>query len=209
MSFLKHNKAFSLTELLTTVGIVGTLSVVGIKSYQKQTNQAKTAEAKKSLSYVYAAERSFYNNWGGYHENLSAIGAIPVGSYIYDVGFGRSAALASNYGSLGSYPRVATKNVLDVRECTTFKQICDGDCLSTIRSSVGSPHDAYFTGSSDCAVHSLRLLKNYSGTQSGTVNSAGASLNSFTVMAVTQLKKTDIWSMNKNAVLRHENDGTQ
>ena len=205
MFFFKNNKAFSLTELLTTVGIVGTLSVVGIKSYQKQTNQAKTAEAKKSLSYVYAAERSFYNNWGGYHENLSAIGAIPTGVYIYDVGFGKNAPLASAYGSLGDYPQVNSKNVLDRRKCTNFNQICNADCLNDVQSLVGTTHASYFSGSADCTVLSAILLKTYAGS----LASSGASQSSFKVLAITRLKSQDIWSIDQNNILRHEDDGTQ
>ena len=207
---MKNNKAFSLTELLTTVGIVGTLSVVGIKSYQKQTNQAKTAEAKKSLAYVYSAERNFYNNWGGYHESLIAIGAAPTGVYNYDVGFGKSATLSSNYGSLASYPKVNNKDVLNVRQCTNFRQICDHECLNTLKTLVGSSHQQYFeTGGSyyakaNCQVNvvSTVLLKNY-------VSSAGAVQNSFKALAITKLKSTDVWSVDQLSVFRHETDGTQ
>ena len=215
MSFFQNSKAFSLTELLTTLGIVGVLAVVGIKSYQKQTNQAKTAEAKKSLAYVYSAERSFYNNWGGYHENLAAVGAAPTGSYNYDVGFGKHTPLNGTYGSLVNYPTVTSKDVLNVRECTTFKQICDGDCLSTIAGSVGSGYEAYFNPGSglanpyhakaDCEVTSAVLLKAYTGS----LASSGAGENNFRALATGQLKSRDIWSIDEKSVVNHEEDGTQ
>ena len=213
MSFFKNKRAFSLTELLTTVGIVGTLSVIGIKSYQKQSNQAKTAEAKKSLAYVYSAERNFYNNWGGYHENLSSVGAVPTGVYNYDVGFGRNAGLASNYGSLGDYPELNSQNVLNIRQCTNFGEICSGDCLSTIQSNVGSA--TYFGGSANCQVSSPCKLKGFPGSctsgssVSSTVNSAGANANSFTAVAATRLKSVDVWSINQGGAVNHVRDGTQ
>ena len=204
MFFIKKNKAFSLTELLTSVGIIGTLSVVGIKSYQRQTNQAKTSEAKKSLSYVYTAERNFHNSWGAYHENLSAIGATPTGPYNYDVGFHKTANLKDSGGDLhGDYP-LNPKIVLYVRECTSFKQICDGDCYNTVVASVGSTHSSYFS-TADCTVNSPVLLKSYSGTD----YSSQANQNSFKALAVGQLKSRDIWSIDQAGTTTHEEDGTQ
>ena len=227
--FIRNKQAFSLIELLTTVGIVGTLSVVGIKSYQKQTNQAKTAIAKKSLSYVYSSERSFHNNWGGYHENLAAVGVIPSGPYLYDVGFGKNATIVSGlpgstYGSLVEYPRLNSQSILNIKECSNFKQICDGTasgCIPKIRSRVGTSiggvsTNTYFSASASCSVSSACLLNNFpasgctvSGTVSSTVNGAEATQNSFKAVATTKLKKVDVWSIDQTGNVKHENDGTQ
>ena len=212
MLFRRNNKAFSLTELLTTVGIVGTLSVVGIKSYQKQTNQAKTAEAKKSLAYVYSAETTFYNSWSSYHENLVAVGAVPSGAYSYDVGFGNNAAWNSG-GDLNSYPKVDGVNVLNVRECTNFGQICSGECLTALANSITDPnYKAFFTSGgsynaeANCQVDSSVLLKSYSG---GVRASAKADASGFKAIATGQLKGRDIWSINERNLVTHEEDGTQ
>ena len=211
-----QNKAFSLTELLTSVAIVGTLSVVGIKSYQKQTNQAKTAEAQKTLSYVYSAQRNFYNNWGGYHENLVAIGATPTGLYNYDIGFGKSATLASNYGDLGSYPKVGGANLLNVRACTNYRQICHplggtGECLTQLASLAGSGGAQYcmsgggYHAQANCKVDSKVLLKAYTGTPA---SSADASATKFKALATGYLKSRDVWSINEKQEVKHEEDGT-
>ena len=216
LSFFRNNLAFSLTELLTTVGIVGTLSVIGIKTYQKQTNQAKTAEAKKTLSYIYTAERNFYNNWRGYHENLAAVGAVPTGVYNYDAGFSKSASLDSNYGDLASYPKVNGQNVIDVRPCTNFDQICKGDCLNTLATSVGSSHSHFFstggsyTAQANCQVLSAQKLGGSDPVSTHSkVSSAIADQNDFKAVATGQLKGIDIWSINEKGVVAHEEDGTQ
>ena len=204
-----QDKAFSLTELLTTVAIVGTLSVVGIKSYQKQSNEAKTAEAKKVLSYVYSAERNFYNNWGGYHENLAVVGASPTGLYSYDIGFGKSAPLASNYGDLTSYPKVGGANVLNERACTNYYQICQGTCLSNLASAVGSMYAQYFMSggpyhaTANCQVDSKVLLKDYTGS----LSNSEASKNAFKALATGKLKGRDVWSINEKQEIKHEEDG--
>ena len=211
MFFIKNNKAFSLTELLTTVGIVGTLSVLGIKSYQKQTNQAKTAEAKKSLAYVYSAERNFYNSWSSYHENLVAVGAVPTGLYNYDVGFGNNAALIAD-GDLTSYPPIDGSNVLNVRECTNFGQICNGECLTVLANLVSAAYKDFFTSGgsynaeANCQVDSAVLLKTYTGLVRGL---AKADDNEFKAIATGNLKGQDIWSINERNVVKHEVDGTQ
>ena len=194
----KSKRAFSLTELLTTVGIAGVLSVVGIKSYQKQTNQAKTAEAKKSLSYIYSAQRSFYNNWGSYHENLMAVGAIPIGIYNYDAGFGKAATLSY----IDGYPEVNNKKVLNQRECTNFYQICAGECLDALKSKAPDYDGPYKPA---CEVNSAIKLKGYTGTHS---SSAKAGSSVFTAIATTKLKKVDIWSIDQQGRLANETDGT-
>ncbi|MDE0092091.1 MAG: prepilin-type N-terminal cleavage/methylation domain-containing protein [Oligoflexia bacterium] len=207
MSFWRNHKAFSLTELLTTVGIVGVVSVVGIRSYQKQTNEARTAEAKKSLAYVYAAERNFHNSWGAYHENLISVGAVPSGSYVYDVGFKRTASLADNTALTGAYPRVNAQDVLNVRECTNFGEICDAICIATLTSRVGSTYSSYFS-SSDCSVSTGDTnveLKNYTGNPA----SAGATQNNFKAIATGKLKGIDVWSIDQGNAVTHEVDGTQ
>ena len=89
-----QKQGYSLIELLTATSIVGVLSVVGVKSYQGQTNKARSAEAKHSLSYIYTAEANFKSSWDTYHENLMLIGAAPSGSYHYDVGFEQGVAIS-------------------------------------------------------------------------------------------------------------------
>ena len=96
-------KAFSLTELLVTLAIIGTLSVVGIRTYRNQLHTAKTAEAQQILSFIYSNERQFYNAWNTYHENLVLVGAAPSGNYRYDAGFTMK-QVAHSDGDLGNYP---------------------------------------------------------------------------------------------------------
>ena len=192
----KNKPAFSLVELLTTVGITGVLAVVGIKSYQKQTNQAKQAEAKKSLSYIYSAQRSFYNNWGAYHENLIAAGAVPTGVYNYDAGFGKDAVLAR----IDGYPN---NDVLNVKACTNFYQICKGECLTDLESK--APNEYKRSYNSDCQVNSAQLLK----AGSSATNSAGASASDFKAVATTRLKTVDVWSIDKKGALKNDDDGTE
>ena len=165
--FLKlfHKQGFSLIELLTTTVIIGTLSVVGIKSYQAQTNKARTAEAKHSLSYIYTAEKNFYDLWRTYHENLLVVGAVPDGSYHYDVGFGDSAVLSDADGNLGDYPSQFASKILTVRECTNFYEVCAkvGNCVTQEQAQTGLTNSYFFyyggSGSLNCTGHRRKAFE--------------------------------------------------
>ena len=200
-----QKRGFTITELLTTVAIAGTLSVVGIRSYQSQTNKARSAEAKHSLSFLYTAEKNFHDSWKTYHENLYTVGAIPSGSYHYDVGFGKSVSINDGTthpvdGFLGTHPLTDS---LNIRECTNFHQVCQGDCATTTQTAVGPARSAYFTRAS-CQVTGGNYVKDYSGTPT-----ADAQDNSFTALAISTIKNTDVWSINESKVVTHDHDGTE
>lgn len=216
LSFFK-DKGFSLIEVLTVLVIVGVLSVVGIRSYQAQTNKAKTSEAKHSLSYVWTAEQGFKANWDTYHENLMAIGAVPAGSYSYDVGFGLNVDLSTTDGNLDVYP---FKPILNAPKCTNFQQICNNDCLSALEEAGGSGEtgkgkffdtdNTTYNVKVSCNVTSTKLLKNSTDyTTNSPAANAKAEETTFKAYAMGLLKKIDIWSIDETRTLNHLDDGTQ
>lgn len=217
ISFQK--RGFSLIELLTSVGIVGVLSVVGIKTYQAQTNKSRTAEAKYLLSAVFSAEKNFKDVWGTYHENLIVIGAIPEGVYHYDVGFGKTSTttLSKTDGSLDNprspYPSPAS---LQVEECTNFYQIClntTPNCLSKSPKATGAAYTYHFYGDPNagtasalkfnCKVTGQLYVKDYGSV----VDRAGET--TFTAIARSKLKSDDVWSVNQEKTFEHVLDGTK
>ena len=196
-----------------TVSIAGVLSVIGIKNYQAQTNKAKTAEAKYSLSAVYSAEENFREVWGTYHENLIIIGVIPDGVYHYDVGFGKSSTLSKTDGLLGSYPVSAD---LQVRECTNFRQICDtsnDDCLGKATQVSGAKYTYFFYGDPNALVKGKALIFNckvigrlYIKDYASIGDKADE--NTFTAIATGKLKDDDVWSVDEDKTFDHVEDGT-
>ena len=212
-----HKKGFSLVELLTTVSVVGTLSVVGIRSQQAQVHKARSVEAKHSLSYVYNAEKGFYETWNTYHENLVAVGATPSGIYYYDVGFGKDIVktdIKTNEGNLAQNPLAKS---LDFVECTNFDSICKGtatgSCAAAIRSGV-TAYSTYFSGV-NCEIkgglksrETDKTKSTLTGSTEG-VDKLGATGDKFLVMATAKLKNDDVWTINNEQKIKHVVDGTE
>jgi prepilin-type N-terminal cleavage/methylation domain-containing protein len=66
----KYRQGFSLLEIMIVVSIIGILATIAIPNYQKYRARARQMEAKAILSGVYAAEKSFYAEYGTYAGNL-------------------------------------------------------------------------------------------------------------------------------------------
>ena len=198
-----QKQGFSLVELLTTVSIIGVLSTVGIRSYKSQTNKARSAEAKHSLSYLYTAEKSFKDLWDSYYENLIIVGAIPSGSYYYDVGFHSSADLTASFE--GTHP--LDQAALGLAACIDFRQICQGACLTAI--STATANSVYFTGTNveaNCKVTGGAYVKDYAGTDSADYD---ASEIAYKAMARSKLGgDEDVWSIDHSRIIEHVEDGT-
>ena len=201
-SFLlsQRKSGYSMAELVTTAAILGVVSTVGVKSYQAQTNRARTAEAKQSLSFVYTSEQSFRESWEKYHENLVVIGAVPSGRYHYDVGFDSAAHLDT---SIQDYPET---RLLSQTHCTSFYQICNGACNKQIVGALGSSFSAYGSSSGNCEVVGSAYLSG-AGKYSNPAGKADA--GSFKALAVGQLRNRDVWSIDEGKTLEHVEDGTE
>ena len=59
---------------MVVVAIIGILSSIAVPSYKKYSAYAKTTEAKLKLSSMFAAEESFYSEYGVYASCLGAMG---------------------------------------------------------------------------------------------------------------------------------------
>ena len=207
-------KAFSLTELLVTLAIIGTLSVVGIKAYRGQLNKAKTAEAQQSLAYIYSNERQFHNTWDTYHENLIVIGAVPSGQYSYDAGFysksdKRQWWSDNSDGDLENYPM---KAFLKVERCQNFRDICNGQRCKVFlkRRAQGPEYEPFFDHITPCHVSGGLGVNKLNGQNNLPDSSIDLVTDEvFKAYATAKLGgSNDVWSINEKQEIVHEIDGT-
>ncbi len=201
---LKNSMGFSLIELLTTVSIIGIISTIGIRSYMSQINKARTAEAKHSLSSLYKGEKQFKLEWGTYHENLAILGVIPEEEFFYDLGFHPESPLSITDGRLEDWP---DHSVLTHKECTNWKQICDGSCADR----VPVYFDRKYFRCSVTGDYSISTIGGSGTTEKGTsYSSFEATESEFKGIATAKIQgKNDIWSINHEKKIIHETDGTE
>ena len=129
---------FSLTELLTVVGIMAVLTAVALPTYFKYKRKAiqgrmqhELADVKKSLAYAYSVD-------GGYHQRIYTAGYTPDQQLIAEVGFKYTriqspccSIFPSNYNT-GNFSRffTITSETAGINSSIRASQICDagGKC---------------------------------------------------------------------------------
>ena len=200
----KYSKGFSLIELLTAltlIGILSTLSIVKMKSYQRK---GKTTEAKVMLTNLFGSERVYILEHENYHYDLYEIGLELVGKYTYNIGF-KSPPFDGNCP-----PRV--------RECTsppvnfnTFKI-----CGATFGSGSGSNKDCLVKVGSVQDVESFGAKctgSSFSSTEPITApyGQLADQFKGFNALACADLggSDVDVWSMDQRKNLVHRKKGTQ
>lgn len=67
-------KAFSLTELLIALAIVGILVLIALPNLMPLITEAKSTEAKLQLKHVYMLQDRYFKMYSKYSEDLTVIG---------------------------------------------------------------------------------------------------------------------------------------
>jgi len=73
---IKKVEAFSLTELLIALAIVGILVLIALPNFTQTINDAHAQEAKLQLKHVYTLQKNYYYTHSKYSDNLEEIGFI-------------------------------------------------------------------------------------------------------------------------------------
>jgi len=72
----KRVKAYTLTEILVVLVIIGILVLLALPNLLPAVNKAKKLEAKQQLAYVKTLEKNYFYEHSGYSKDLTEIGFI-------------------------------------------------------------------------------------------------------------------------------------
>jgi type IV pilus assembly protein PilE len=67
-------KAFTLTELLVVLAIIGILVLIALPNLMPLISRTRSTEAKNNLGYIYSLEKSYYLEHSKYSADLREIG---------------------------------------------------------------------------------------------------------------------------------------
>lgn len=100
------NRAVSLVELLVTIAIVGTLSVIGMRIYKNHRNQSHISWTKAEMMDIMKLAKTTKEMDGFYHQYIYAMGYRPKGKLFATVGtLGSKTVICCNkYPDPGSDP---------------------------------------------------------------------------------------------------------
>ena len=70
----KKIKAFTLTELLVVLAIIGILLLVALPNLMPVVSKARSTEAKQNLAYIHSLEKSWYMEHSKYSPDLKELG---------------------------------------------------------------------------------------------------------------------------------------
>ena len=69
-------KAFTLTEVLVVIIIIGLLVFLALPNLMPLITKAKSLEAKEQLGYLYTLEKTYYMEHSKYTDDMSALGFV-------------------------------------------------------------------------------------------------------------------------------------
>ena len=215
---MKNNKGFTLTELMVVVAIIGILSSIALPSYRKYVRNAKMTEAKLALSEAYAAEQSIYAEYTTYASCISYFGFSDTHYYpptppsvytrYYSTGVPQMSSAPAGADS-GSWGDNAVRIGGETR-CFGYDGTTSPPTWPSLRGGGGLYNPACDSGNSGwTSEETVRNTTIGSLTQSTFIVVSIGIISPCSVPLATAawIAAADIWTINQNKQLLHNNVG--
>ncbi len=119
-NIFRHQRGFSLVELMIVVAIIGVLAAIAIPNFMRYQARAKQSEAKSNLVAIHTGQIAYFAEYYKYVDDFNAIGFGVTGSsqrYYYEIG----------NSSLGTIPPGCTASTLDAVSQSGFTAVAIGN----------------------------------------------------------------------------------
>jgi type IV pilus assembly protein PilE len=98
----KHEKAFTLIELMIVVVIIGVLAAMAIPRFMRTTTKSKQTEAKLILKQIYTMERAYRQERDAYYPGDGSTVVAQPGAIIVPLGVEIAPAVYYSYSITGN-----------------------------------------------------------------------------------------------------------
>ena len=143
-----HNQeGFTLIELMVVLGLISTLAMMAMASYETYVRRAYVANAKSGLAQLYTMEMGYSAEYNSFTSRLDAIGFSLQGHTAFDMGFDNDQP-----GPPGTPQGNAYCNTLCNTGCPLSGEVV---CMAAAQNSLDGVHKADITRSTFRAVAHL------------------------------------------------------
>jgi type IV pilus assembly protein PilE len=119
-------KAFTLTELLVVLAIIGILLLIALPNLMPLISKTRSTDAKQNLTYIHSLQKSWYMEHSEYSSNLKEIGFelenAEEAQYSYEVS-GSGATFKATATALTDFDNDGQINVWEIDQKKNLKEV--------------------------------------------------------------------------------------
>lgn len=119
--------AFTLTELLVVLAIIGILLLIALPNLMPLISKTRSTEAKQNLTYIHSLEKSWYMEHSKYTSDLKELGFEldnpAEAQYSYEITVAGGASFKAKATAKSDFDNDGQINVWEIDQAKTLKEI--------------------------------------------------------------------------------------